>query len=52
MKVRKFIAYHSTNTKIDDFDFNKIELKSNTSMRINVLYQNHIIMENLLKLLI
>ena len=32
---REFIGYHSTNSKIDNFDFDKIELKPNSSTRID-----------------
>jgi hypothetical protein len=29
---KEFIVYHSTNSKIDDFNFDKIELKPNLSV--------------------
>lgn len=35
---KEFIAYHSTNTKIDNFDFEKIELKPNSSARIDGIF--------------
>ena len=39
---KKFITYHSTNSKIDNFDFNKIELKSNSSTRIDGMFFSNI----------
>jgi hypothetical protein len=39
---KEFIAYHSTDTKIDDFDFNKIELKANSSTRIDGIFFSNI----------
>ena len=33
---KEFIAYHSTNSKIDNFDFNKIELKPKRILTITV----------------
>ena len=39
---KEFIAYHSTNSKIDDFDFNKIELKPNSSTRIDGMFFTNI----------
>jgi hypothetical protein len=35
---KEFIAYHSTNSKIEDFDFDKIELKPNSSTRIDGIF--------------
>mgnify|MGYP003440344643 FL=1 len=35
---KEFIAYHSTNSKIDNFDFDKIELKPNSSTRIDGMF--------------
>lgn len=35
---KEFIGYHSTNTKIDNFDFDKIELKPNSSTRIDGMF--------------
>lgn len=35
---KEFIAYHSTNSKIDNFDFDKIELKPNSSTRIDGIF--------------
>ena len=39
---KKFIAYHSTNSKIDDFDFDKIELKANSSTRIDGIFFSNV----------
>jgi hypothetical protein len=39
---KEFIAYHSTNSKIDDFDFDKIELKPNSSTRIDGMFFSNI----------
>jgi hypothetical protein len=39
---KEFIAYHSTNSKIDDFDFDKIELKPNSSTRIDGIFFSNI----------
>ena len=39
---KEFIAYHSTNSKIDNFDFDKIELKPNSSTRIDGIFFLHI----------
>jgi len=38
----EFIAYHSTNSKIYNFDFNNIELKPNSSTRIDGLFFSNI----------
>lgn len=35
---KEFIAYHSTNSIIDEFDFNKIELKPGSSTRIDGIF--------------
>ena len=35
---KEFIAYHSSYSKIDDFDFDKIEIKPNSSTRIDALF--------------
>ena len=35
---KAFIGYHSTNSKIDNFDFDKIELKPNSSTRIDGMF--------------
>lgn len=37
-----FTAYHSTNSKIDDFDFSKTELKPNSSTRIDGIFFSNI----------
>jgi hypothetical protein len=42
MKLHKFIAYHSTNSRIDDFSFDKIELKPNSSTRIDGMFFSNI----------
>jgi len=34
----EFIAYHSSNSKIDKFDFSKIETKPNSSTRIDGMF--------------
>jgi len=39
---KEFIAYHSTNSKIDNFDFDKIELKPNSSTRIDGMFFSNI----------
>lgn len=39
---KEFIAYHSTNTKIDNFDFDKIELKPNSSTRIDGIFFSNV----------
>ena len=39
---KEFIAYHSTNSKIDDFNFDKIELKPNSSTRIDGMFFSNI----------
>lgn len=39
---KEFIAYHSTNSKIDDFDFDKIELKPNSSTRIDGIFFSNV----------
>jgi len=38
----EFIAYHSTNSKINNFDFDKIELKPNSSTRIDGIFFSNI----------
>jgi len=38
----EFIGYHSTNSKIDNFDFNKIEIKPNSSTRIDEIFFSNI----------
>lgn len=40
---KEFIAYHSTNSKIDDFDFNDIELKPNSSTRIDGIFFSNVL---------
>lgn len=39
---KEFIGYHSTNTKIDNFDFDKIELKPNSSTRIDGIFFSNV----------
>ena len=39
---KEFIAYHSTNSKIDNFDFDKIELKPNSSTRIDGIFFSNV----------
>ena len=39
---KEFIAYHSTNSKIDKFDFDKIELKPNSSTRIDGMFFSNV----------
>jgi hypothetical protein len=39
---KEFIVYHSTDSKIDEFDFNKIELKPNSSTRIDGIFFSNI----------
>ena len=39
---KEFIAYHSTNSKIDNFDFDKIELKPNSSTRIDGMFFSNV----------
>lgn len=39
---KEFIGYHSTNSKIDDFNFDKIELKPNSSTRIDGMFFSNI----------
>lgn len=34
----EFIVYHSSNSKIDNFDFDKIEIKPNSSTRIDGIF--------------
>lgn len=38
----EFIAYHSSDYNIDDFDFDKIELKANSSTRIDGIFFSNI----------
>jgi hypothetical protein len=39
---KEFIAYHSTDFKIDEFDFDKIELKANSSTRIDGIFFSNV----------
>ena len=39
---KEFIAYHSTNSKIDNFDFDKIELKPNSSTTIDGIFFSNV----------
>jgi len=39
---KEFIGYHSTNSKIDNFDFGKIELKPNSSTRIDGFFFSNV----------
>jgi hypothetical protein len=39
---KEFIAYHSTNSKIDDFNFDKIVLKPNSSTRIDGIFFSNV----------
>ena len=39
---KEFIGYHSTNSKIDNFDFDKIELKPNSSTRIDGIFFSNV----------
>lgn len=39
---KEFIGYHSTDSKIDDFDFDKIELKPNSSTRIDGMFFSNV----------
>lgn len=39
---QEYITYHSSNSKIDDFDFDKIELKPNSSTRIDGIFFSNI----------
>lgn len=39
---KEFIAYHSTDSKIDNFDFDKIEIKPNSSTRIDGMFFSNI----------
>jgi len=39
---KEFIAYHSTNSKIGNFDFDKIELKPNSSTRIDGMFFSNV----------
>lgn len=39
---KEFIAYHSTDSKIDNFDFDKIELKPNSSTRIDGMFFSNV----------
>jgi hypothetical protein len=39
---KEFIAYHSSNSKIDKFDFDKIELKPNSSTRMDGMFFSNI----------
>ena len=39
---KEFIGYHSTYSKIDNFDFDKIELKPNSSTRIDGIFFSNI----------
>jgi hypothetical protein len=39
---REFIAYHSTDYQIKDFDFNEVQMKSQSSTRINGIFFSNI----------
>ena len=39
---KEFIAYHSTYSEIDEFDFDKIELKPNSSTRISGIFFSNV----------
>lgn len=39
---KEFIGYHSTNSKMDNFDFDKIELKPNSSTRIDGIFFSNV----------
>lgn len=39
---KEFIGYHSTDSKIDNFDFDKIETKSNSSTRIDAMFFSNV----------
>ncbi|MCK9417646.1 hypothetical protein M0Q97_13470 [Candidatus Dojkabacteria bacterium] len=39
---KEFIGYHSTDSKIDNFDFDKIELNPNSSTRIDGIFFSNI----------
>ncbi len=39
---KEFIAYHSTDFKIDEFDFDKVELKANSSTRIDGMFFSNV----------
>ena len=39
---KEFIAYHSTNSKIDNFNFEKIEIKPNSSTRIDGIFFSNV----------
>lgn len=39
---KEFVAYHSTYSEIDEFDFDKIELKPNSSTRISGIFFSNV----------